>query len=45
MAAQGYLEQAQLDALGVVNDADEFLRFVGGYRHPPRKQLLMEKPG
>ena len=45
MAAQGYLEQAQLDALGVVDDADEFLRFVDAYRHPPRKQLLMEKPG
>jgi uncharacterized protein (TIGR00730 family) len=43
MAEQGYLEQAQLDALGVVADADEFLRFVGGYRHPPRKQLLMDE--
>ena len=45
MAAQGYLEQAQLDALGVVDDADEFLRFVRGYRHPPRKRLLMDEPG
>ena len=43
MAAQGYLEQAQLDALGVVDDADEFLRFVRGYRHPPRKRLLMDE--
>jgi hypothetical protein len=43
MAAQGYLDQAQLDALGVVDDADGFLRFVRGYRHPPRKQLLIDE--
>jgi uncharacterized protein (TIGR00730 family) len=39
MAAEGYLGQAQLDALGVVGDADAFLRFVETYEHPARKWL------
>jgi uncharacterized protein (TIGR00730 family) len=39
MAATGYLAQEHLDALGVVPDADAFLRFVERYRHPPRKWL------
>jgi uncharacterized protein (TIGR00730 family) len=39
MAAAGYLGDAHLAALGVVADADQFLRFVAGYQHPPRKWL------
>jgi uncharacterized protein (TIGR00730 family) len=42
MAATGYLAPEHLDSLGVVPDADAFLRFVEGYRHPPRKWLLDE---
>jgi uncharacterized protein (TIGR00730 family) len=39
MAANAYLEQAQLDALRVVADAEQFLEFVRTYRHPERKWL------
>jgi len=37
MSAAGYLSDAHLRALGVVSGAGEFLEFVAGYRHPPRK--------
>ena len=37
MVDDGYLDAARLDALGVVHDADELLRFVEGYQHPARK--------
>jgi uncharacterized protein (TIGR00730 family) len=39
MAETGYLGQAQLDSLGVVTDAGQFLQFVGSYQHPARKWL------
>jgi len=39
MAADGYLGRPQLDALGIVADAEQFLRFVEDYAHPPRKWL------
>jgi uncharacterized protein (TIGR00730 family) len=39
MAANGYLGRSQLDALGIVADAEQFLRFVENYAHPPRKWL------
>jgi len=39
MAADGYLGRPQLDALGMVTDAEQFLRFVEDYAHPPRKWL------
>ncbi|MDX6569128.1 MAG: hypothetical protein QOH15_1706 [Gaiellales bacterium] len=44
MHATGYLGQPQLDALGVVNDAEQFLEFVRTYRHPQRKWLPVEDP-
>ena len=37
MVDDGYLDAARLDALGVVHDADELLRFVEGYEHPAKK--------
>jgi hypothetical protein len=37
MSGTGYLGEAHLQALGVVTTAGEFLDFVAGYRHPPRK--------
>jgi uncharacterized protein (TIGR00730 family) len=37
MVDDGYLDAARLDALGVVQDAAELLRFVEGYEHPARK--------
>ncbi|MGY2126928.1 LOG family protein [Blastococcus sp. SYSU DS0617] len=37
MVDDGYLDAARLDALGVVHDAAELLRFVEGYEHPARK--------
>lgn len=37
MVDDGYLDAARLDALGVVRDAAELLRFVEGYEHPARK--------
>jgi uncharacterized protein (TIGR00730 family) len=40
-----YLGQPQLEALGVVHDAEEFLRFVEGYEHPQRKWLPLDGPG
>jgi uncharacterized protein (TIGR00730 family) len=36
MSDAGYLGEAQLQALGVVSAAGEFLDFVAGYRHPAR---------
>jgi hypothetical protein len=37
MSDAGYLRGGHLQALGVVSTAGEFLQFVTGYRHPPRK--------
>ncbi len=37
MVDDGYLDGVRLDALGVVQSADDLLRFVETYRHPPRK--------
>jgi hypothetical protein len=42
MATMGYLGQPQLDSLGVVGDAGEFLEFVRTYRHPERTWLPVE---
>jgi hypothetical protein len=42
MTTMGYLGQPQLDSLGVVGDAGEFLEFVRTYRHPERKWLPVE---
>jgi uncharacterized protein (TIGR00730 family) len=39
MSATGYLGQPQLDSLGVVADAGQFLEFVHSYRHPEREWL------
>jgi uncharacterized protein (TIGR00730 family) len=39
MAETGYLGQAQLDSLGVVGNARQFLQFVESYQHPARKWL------
>jgi uncharacterized protein (TIGR00730 family) len=44
MTTMGYLGQPQLDSLGVVSDAEEFLEFVRTYRHPERKWLPVEDP-
>jgi hypothetical protein len=44
MTELGYLGQEHLDALGRVPDADAFLRFVEGYRHPQRKWLVEPPP-
>ena len=44
MTTMGYLAQPQLDSLGVVGDAEEFLEFVRTYRHPERKWLPVEDP-
>ncbi len=33
----GYINPVYLKSLGVVGDADDFLRFVTGYEHPARK--------
>jgi uncharacterized protein (TIGR00730 family) len=43
MAETGYLGQPQLESLGVVHDAAEFLAFVEGYRHPARKWLPVDE--
>jgi uncharacterized protein (TIGR00730 family) len=43
MAETGYLGQAQLDSLGVVTDAGQFLQFVGSYQHPARKWLPVDE--
>ena len=45
MAETGYLGQPQLDSLGVVADAEQFLDFVRTYRHPERKWLPIEDAG
>jgi uncharacterized protein (TIGR00730 family) len=37
MVDDGYLDGARLDALGVVESAEELLTFVEDYRHPARK--------
>ena len=37
MVDDGYLDAGRLDALGVVQDAAELLRFVEDYEHPARK--------
>lgn len=37
MVEQGYLRDAFLDALGIVHDADELVKFVAGYDHPSGK--------
>ncbi len=37
MVDDGYLDAARLDALGVVQTADELLAFVENYEHPARK--------
>ncbi|MDN5854598.1 MAG: LOG family protein, partial [Actinomycetia bacterium] len=37
MVEQGYLRDAFLDALGIVHDADELVKFVADYRHPHGK--------
>jgi uncharacterized protein (TIGR00730 family) len=42
MTTMGYLGQPQLDSLGVVGDAGEFLEFVRTYRHPERTWLPVE---
>lgn len=44
MTTMGYLARPQLDSLGVVGDAEEFLEFVRTYRHPQRKWLSVEDP-
>jgi uncharacterized protein (TIGR00730 family) len=43
MQDAGYLSREHLDALGVVADAEAFLRFVEAYRHPARKSLLEDE--
>jgi uncharacterized protein (TIGR00730 family) len=43
MEDTGYLGRAQLDALGVVTDADQFLEFVRTYDHPERKWLPVDE--
>jgi uncharacterized protein (TIGR00730 family) len=40
MAEAGYITEVYLAALGVVADADEFLRFVAAYRPPPTGRRL-----
>lgn len=40
MSDAGYLAEVHLQALGVVSSAGQFLEFVTGYRHPPRKWAL-----
>ena len=45
MRSAGYLGKAHLQALGVVSSAGEFLEFVAGYRHPPRKWALSSPGG
>jgi ADP-ribose pyrophosphatase YjhB (NUDIX family) len=45
MCSAGYLAEAHLQALGVVYSAGEFLEFVDGYRHPPRKWTLVSAGG
>ena len=37
MSQAGYVGQAQLQGLGVVSSASEFLDFVAGYRPPPSR--------
>jgi uncharacterized protein (TIGR00730 family) len=37
MVDDGYLDESRLDALGVVDSAEELLTFVEGYEHPARK--------
>jgi uncharacterized protein (TIGR00730 family) len=43
MSGAGYLSGAHLQALGVVSSAEEFLAFVAGYEHPPRKWGVASK--
>jgi uncharacterized protein (TIGR00730 family) len=43
MAETGYLGQPQLESLGVVTDAAQFLEFVEAYRHPARKWLPVDE--
>lgn len=45
MSDAGYLGEGHLQALGVVATAGEFLEFVAGYRHPPRKWTLSSGAG
>jgi len=46
MAATGYLDQAYMSALGLVSDADKFLRFVAAYRHPlPKWSVRVAEDG
>ncbi len=44
MVDDGYLDAARLDALGVVQDAAELLRFVASYEHPARKWSAEHPP-
>jgi uncharacterized protein (TIGR00730 family) len=44
MVDDGYLDAVRLDALGVVQDAAELLRFVGSYEHPARKWSAEHPP-
>jgi uncharacterized protein (TIGR00730 family) len=44
MTRTGYVGQPQLESLGVVSDAAEFLRFVETYQHPARKWLPLGEP-
>ncbi len=37
MSEAGYIKSSYLRSLGIVTDADEFLRFVAGYEPPPVK--------
>jgi uncharacterized protein (TIGR00730 family) len=37
MVDDGYLDGVRLEALGVVESAEDLLTFVDGYRHPARK--------
>ena len=40
MVDDGYLDAARLDALGVVQTADELLGFIDTYEHPARKWTI-----
>jgi uncharacterized protein (TIGR00730 family) len=42
MSEMDYIGRPQLEALGVVRDAEEFLEFVRTYRHPVRTWLTVE---
>jgi len=46
MVATGYLDHAYMSALGLVGDADNFLRFVADYRHPlPKWSVRVPEDG